>query len=84
MGHTKRLLGIAVALAAVLSFAGAALADGPAPGREGRAEIRFLEGMIDHHQMALDMAHHCLDHATDEEVLATCEAVVAAQQPEIE
>ena len=85
MVHAKhRFLAIAVLLAIVLALTGSALADGPTPGREGRAEIRFLEGMIDHHQMGLDMAHHCLDHATDAEVLATCEAVIAAQQPEIE
>ena len=34
----------------------ATLADSPVIGRAGRAEVRFLEGMMDHHQMALDMA----------------------------
>jgi len=49
-----------------------------------RSEIRFLEGMSDHHQMALDMANNCLTHATAPEVLTVCEAVIAAQTPEIE
>ncbi len=31
-------------------------ADSPVDGREGRTEMHFLEGMIDHYQMALDMA----------------------------
>jgi uncharacterized protein (DUF305 family) len=71
-------------LLAVFALTGAALADGPVDGRAGRAEIRFLEGMIDHHQMALDMANHCLTRASSEEVLALCQAVIAAQTPEIE
>lgn len=49
-----------------------------------RSELRFLEGMSDHHQMALDMANDCLDKATTPEVRAICEAVIAAQTPEIE
>ncbi|MBE2267408.1 MAG: DUF305 domain-containing protein [Anaerolinea sp.] len=52
--------------------------------RAQRAEIRFLEGMIDHHQMAVDMATHCLDHAETDTVLTICQNVIAAQTPEIE
>lgn len=52
--------------------------------REQRAEIRFLEGMIDHHQMALDMANDCLEKAETEAVLELCQAVIDAQTPEIE
>lgn len=52
--------------------------------RSQRAEIRFLQGMIDHHQMALDMALDCLERASTDEVRAICEAVIAAQTPEIE
>ena len=63
--------------------AGAALADGPAEGRNGRAELRFLEGMIDHHQMALDMAEDCLTHAGTDEVVSLCTGIIAAQAAEI-
>ena len=52
--------------------------------RSQRAEIRFLQGMIDHHQMALDMALDCLERASTDEVRTICEAVIAAQTPEIE
>ena len=52
--------------------------------RAERAEIRFLQGMIDHHQMALDMAADCLVKAESPAVKAICEAVIAAQTPEIE
>lgn len=70
---------LAVALAAPL-----VLGHGPVDGRLGRAELRFMEGMIDHHQMALDMAADCLARDVSAELRAECEAVVAAQQPEIE
>lgn len=53
------------------------------PGYLERAELRFLQGMSDHHQMALDMAADCLNAASDARVIAICEAVVVAQTPEI-
>lgn len=59
------------------------MADGPVEGRAGRAELRFMEGMIDHHQMAIDMANDCLVKATTESVLATCQNVITAQTAEI-
>ena len=79
-----RLALLSFTLLLIMAFAGAALADGPVDGRTGRAEIRFLEGMIDHHQMALDMANQCVERASTEEVQAVCAAVIAAQTPEIE
>ena len=59
-------------------------ADSPVEGRAGRAEVRFLEGMIDHHQMALDMANDCLAKATTESVLTLCQNIIEAQTAEIE
>lgn len=71
----------------VLAFSAIAvpvtLADAPTEGRAGRAELRFLEGMIDHHQMALDMANDCLAKATTETVTTTCQNIVDAQTAEI-
>ncbi|HYO87581.1 MAG TPA: DUF305 domain-containing protein, partial [Candidatus Limnocylindrales bacterium] len=84
MNRSARWFVLVLTLLALAAVTGAALADGPIPGRAGRAEVRFLEGMIDHHQMALDMANHCLDRASTDEVRALCEAVIAAQTPEIE
>lgn len=52
--------------------------------RSERAEIRFLEGMIDHHQMALDMAADCVAKASTASVVTVCENVIAAQSAEIE
>jgi uncharacterized protein (DUF305 family) len=75
--------GAAFALFALLAMP--VLADAPLEGRIGRAEVRFMEGMIDHHQMAIDMANDCLRRDDISEALrAECQAVVDAQQPEIE
>lgn len=65
-------------------IAPAVLADGPVEGRAGRAEVRFLEGMIDHHQMALDMANDCLAKASTESVVTLCQNIIDAQSAEIE
>ncbi|PJF27891.1 MAG: hypothetical protein CUN53_02350, partial [Phototrophicales bacterium] len=62
----------------------ATLADAPIDGRSGRAEVRFLEDMIDHHQMALDMANDCLEKAEAESVRALCTQIIADQSAEIE
>lgn len=61
-----------------------AFADAPVDGRVGRAEVRFLEGMIDHHQMALDMANDCLAKAATPAVVTICQNVITAQTREIE
>lgn len=59
-------------------------ADSPVDGREGRAEMRFMQGMIDHHQMALDMAADCLERAETESVVTLCQNIIDAQSAEIE
>jgi uncharacterized protein (DUF305 family) len=61
-----------------------AFAQGTAPtNRAERAELRFLEGMMDHHQMALDMANDCLQKAQDETLRTLCQNVIDAQSAEI-
>jgi uncharacterized protein (DUF305 family) len=81
----KRIFMVVTLLVVAFGWVGQAThADGPIEGRAGRAEVRFLEGMIDHHQMALDMANHCLGKASTESLLALCQAVIDAQSAEIE
>jgi uncharacterized protein (DUF305 family) len=75
-----RILGTAAV--ALMFGISAASAEAPVDGRIGRAEVRYMEGMIDHHQMAIDMANHCLDHA-DEALTVVCQAVIDAQSAEI-
>lgn len=60
-----------------------ALAKGPTEGRAGRAELRFLEGMIDHHQMALDMSNDCLKKASGADLKTMCQNIINAQTAEI-
>lgn len=77
---------IVIVLMAVLGFGAVlmpVLAKGPIEGRAGRAEVRFMEGMIDHHQMALDMAMDCLKNGSAAEVKKLCQGVIDAQTPEI-
>jgi len=74
-----------VALLVVVAVIPAAMADAPIEGTIGRAELRFMEGMIDHHQMAIDMALDCLPREDVSDALRTeCQAVIDSQQPEIE
>jgi len=74
-----------LALLVVVAAVPAAMADAPVEGRIGRAELRFMEGMIDHHQMAIDMALDCLAREDVSDTLRTeCQAVIDSQQPEIE
>ena len=71
----------------MLLLLGGAVVAQPAPEeltRDERAEIRFLQGMVDHHQMALDMAVDCLEKASTPSVVTVCENVIAAQSAEIE
>ncbi len=76
---------LVLALAAVSAPLHApALADSPGTGRAGRAEVRYMEGMIDHHQMALDMAADCLAKAPSERLRTLCQNVIDAQTAEIE
>ncbi len=76
-----------IAFVVLMAFAGLgvapALAKGPIEGRAGRAEVRFMEGMIDHHQMALDMSNDCLKKASGADVKTMCQGIIKAQTAEI-
>lgn len=81
---TIRLTLAAIAVcAAILIVAQTARADGFGAGRGQRAEVRFMEAMIDHHTMALDMADFCLKRAKTASVTANCQGVIDAQGGEI-
>lgn len=64
---------------------GITIASAPAPSPSARNfEIRFMTGMIDHHQMAIEMAEICLAKAVHEELRSMCQNIIAAQSAEIE
>lgn len=83
----RRKFSITLIILVLLSLIGSSVAlaqDDPTQRtRAERAEIRFLEGMIDHHQMALDMAADCLVKAETEAVRTLCQNVITAQSSEI-
>lgn len=79
----KLLLPFLLICASLFSIGSSLRADAPIEGRAGRAELRYMQGMIDHHQMALDMANDCLANTQDAAMIALCEAIISAQSAEI-
>lgn len=49
----------------------------------GNSDVDFLNGMIPHHQGAVDMAKVALAHAADPEVKAFAQRIIADQEREI-
>lgn len=64
---------------------GVTIASAPAPNRSAaNFEVRFMTTMIDHHQMAIEMAEICLAKAVNEELRGMCQDIIAAQSAEIQ
>ena len=76
-----------IALAALVfafSYRSIALAGGPAPTlQQRRIEINFMAGMIDHHEMAVEMADLCVAKAVHNELRTLCQNIKQTQQQQI-
>jgi uncharacterized protein (DUF305 family) len=48
------------------------------------ADVAFVKGMIPHHQAAIDMARAVLQFGSDQQAKAWAEAIIAAQQRDID
>lgn len=80
-----RSIVVLVLAAMFAAFATPVFADAPAPDKQtAKYEIKFMENMIDHHAMAVMMAHMCHMQATHSELIDMCENIIATQSAEIE
>ena len=86
----RRKLGSAVFVFVIgvftLAMPSLSQARGPAPNRfDQRFEINFMKGgMIDHHQMAVEMSAACLTKQIRPQLKALCAAINRSQKDEIE
>lgn len=81
----RRSIPALLAFGLALLLAGPAAAGGPAQDASGaRFEVRFMTGMVDHHEMAMEMGEICLDKAVHSELVSMCEDVIATQTAERE
>ncbi len=86
-----RVAGILVLLAGLLASGCTTEEPDPPSGMPAEVDVvtaryerRFMEDMILHHRMAVDMSAMCADKAEHQELRALCQGMGAAQQREIE
>ena len=84
-----RSLAAAVAAAAALLVAGCSAEPPPAPPQQhqsdhNQADIAFAQGMVPHHQQAIEMADQVPSRTTNPAVVSLADRIRAAQQPEID
>ena len=96
MKHTRARLAVlgAVASLSLLAACGAppeqqghqghGPATSQAPRKHNQADVTFAQGMVVHHQQAIEMSKSATDRAGSPEVRELAEQIAAAQRPEID
>lgn len=88
--RSKRFTQVGILFAIMLSFAATVgfstvSANGPAQDpATAKFETDFMQTMIDHHNMASEMAKVCLQKATHDELRSMCQNIIDAQTKEIQ
>lgn len=83
----KRLITILFASALVLAACGGSDSKGSSSSGSADfndADVTFVQGMIPHHEQAVEMADLALENGTSADVKALAEKIKGAQDPEIE
>ena len=81
----RLLFALATAAGIFTAASSPARADGPAPDKAtAKFEIRFMQDMIDHHQMAVMMAEQCVAKAVHEDLRTLCQNIITTQTREIQ
>jgi uncharacterized protein (DUF305 family) len=75
---------VTLSLGFVVASAAQTQQSGPAPDKAtAKYEIDFMQDMIDHHAMAVQMANMCVQKAIHEELRALCQNIITTQSQEI-
>ncbi len=81
----KRVLIVMFASTLLLAACGGSDSEGSGSSAEfNDADVAFAQGMIPHHEQAVEMADLALENADSDEVTSLAEEIKAAQDPEIE
>jgi len=81
---SQTLFSLVLVTAMALAVVSPAFASAPAPDKStAKFEIKFMEGMIDHHMMAVMMAEMCVEKAVNGELRTMCEEIIASQTQEM-
>jgi uncharacterized protein (DUF305 family) len=74
-----KILALLFYMVLALVLSGQSMANSPAP-KEATAkfEIRFMEGMIDHHAMGVQMAQICVKKDIQDELKSLCNSIATS------